>query len=78
VIVVSRCIGAKANVLHCVGFVREDAALLILLKRWHFFFHFSVRFLSVVLSFRVAHNVPAALRSFGQSAALGPEFCKTA
>jgi len=58
VFVVARCVvGAKANVLHCVGFVREDAALLILLKRWHFFFHFSVRFLSVVLSFRVAHNV---------------------
>jgi len=56
VIVVSRCIGAKANVLHCVGYERGDAALLILLKRWHFFFHFSVRFLSVVLSFRVAHN----------------------
>ena len=51
-----RCVGAKANVLHCVGFERGDAALLILLKRWHFVFHFSVRFLSVVLSFRVAHN----------------------
>jgi len=33
VIVVSRCIGAKANVLHCVGYERGDAALLILLKR---------------------------------------------
>jgi hypothetical protein len=54
---VGRCVGAKANVLHCVGYERGDAALLILLKRWHFFFHFSVRFLSVVLSFRVAHNV---------------------
>ncbi len=54
--VVARCVGAKANVLHCVGFERGDAALLILLKRWHFVFHFSVRFLSVVLSFRVAHN----------------------
>jgi len=52
-----RCVGAKANVLHCVGFERGDAALLILLKRWHFVFHFSVRFLSIVLSFRVAHNV---------------------
>ena len=52
-----RCVGAKANVLHCFGFVRGDAALLILLKRWHFVFHFSVRLLSVVSSFRVAHNV---------------------
>jgi hypothetical protein len=43
-------------VLHCVGFVRLDAALLILQKRWHFFFHFSVRLLSVVSSFRVRHN----------------------
>jgi hypothetical protein len=47
---------AKANVLHCVGFERGDAALLILLKRWHFVFHFSVRLLSVVSSFRVRHN----------------------
>jgi len=51
------CVGAKANVLHCVGFERWDAALLILQKRWHFVFHFSVRLLSVVLSFRVRHNV---------------------
>jgi hypothetical protein len=29
-------VGAKANVLLCVGLVRWDAALLILLKRWHF------------------------------------------
>jgi hypothetical protein len=50
------CVGAKANVLHCVGFERWDAALLILQKRWHFVFHFSVRLLSVVLSFRVRHN----------------------
>jgi hypothetical protein len=57
VIVVPWCVGVKANVLHCVGYERGDAALLILLKRWHFVFHFSVRFLSVVLSFRVAHNV---------------------
>jgi len=49
--------GAKANVLHCVGFERWDAALLILQKRWHSVFHFSVRFLSVVSSFRVRHNV---------------------
>ena len=49
-------VGAKANVLHCVGCERWDAALLILLKRWHFVFHFSVRFLSVVSSFRVRHN----------------------
>jgi hypothetical protein len=54
---VGGCVGAKANVLHWVGFERGDAALLILLKRWHFVFHFSVRFLSVVSSFRVAHNV---------------------
>jgi len=53
------CVGAKANVLHCLGFKRWDAALLILLKRWHFVFHFSVRFLSVVSSFRVRHNVLA-------------------
>ncbi|MEX2410765.1 MAG: hypothetical protein WD607_05215, partial [Candidatus Paceibacterota bacterium] len=51
-----RCVGAKANVLHCVGFERWDAALLILLKRWHFVYHFSVRLLSVVSSFRVRHN----------------------
>ena len=43
--------------LHCVGFVCGNAALLILLKRWHFVSHFSVHFLSVVSSFRVAHNV---------------------
>jgi hypothetical protein len=28
--------GAKVDMLHCVGFERGDAALLILLKRWHF------------------------------------------
>jgi hypothetical protein len=39
------CVGAKANVLHCVGFERGDAALLILQKRWHFVFHFSVHFI---------------------------------
>ena len=50
-------VGAKANVLQSIGFVRWDAALLILLKRWHFVFHFSVRLLSVVSSFRVRHNV---------------------
>jgi len=50
-------VGAKANVLHCVGFVCGNAALLILLKRWHFVSYFSVHFLSVVSSFRVAHNV---------------------
>jgi hypothetical protein len=44
------CVGAKANVLHCVGIERWDAALLILLKRWHFVFHSSVRLLSVVSS----------------------------
>jgi hypothetical protein len=43
-------------VLHWIGFERGDAALLILLKRWHFVFHFSVHFLLVVSSFRVAHN----------------------
>jgi hypothetical protein len=48
---------AKANVLHCVGFECRDAALLILQKRWHFVFHFSVCLLSVVSSFRVRHNV---------------------
>jgi len=31
------CVGAKANVLQSVGFVRWVAALLILLKRWLFF-----------------------------------------
>jgi hypothetical protein len=62
VIVVPWCVGAKANVLHCVGYERGDAALLILLKRWHFFFHFSVRFLSVVLFFRVAHNLFIAVQ----------------
>jgi hypothetical protein len=51
------CVGAKANVLHRVGFKRRDAALLILLKRWHFVCHFTVRFLSAVSSFRVAHNL---------------------
>ena len=30
-------VGAKANVLQSVGFVRWIAALLILPKRWHFF-----------------------------------------
>ena len=50
------CVGAKANVLHRFGFERKDAALLIFLKRWHFVFHFSVHFLSVLSSFRVAHN----------------------
>jgi hypothetical protein len=53
---VGRCVGAKANVLHWIGFERGDAALLILLKRWHFVFQFSVRLLSVVSFFRVAHN----------------------
>jgi hypothetical protein len=39
-----RCaVGAKANVLQSVGFVQWVAALLILQKRWHFVFHFSVR-----------------------------------
>jgi hypothetical protein len=52
-------VGAKANVLHWVGFERMDAALLILLKRWHFLFHYSVHFLTVVSFFRVAHNGPA-------------------
>jgi hypothetical protein len=47
VIVFGRCVGAKANVLHCVGFVRGYAALLILLKRWHF----SDRLLSIVSYF---------------------------
>jgi len=51
------CGWAKANVLQSVGFVRWVAALLILQKRWHFVFHFSVRLLSVVSSFRVRHNV---------------------
>jgi hypothetical protein len=64
VIVVPWCVGVKANVLHCVGYERGDAALLILLKRWHFFFHFSVRFLSVVLSFRVAHNTKIGAIAF--------------
>jgi hypothetical protein len=54
------CVGAKANVLHWIGFERRDAALLILLKRWHFDFHFSVRYLTVVSFFRVAHNAPPA------------------
>ena len=54
--VVARCVGAKANVLHCVGFERGDAALLILLKRWHFVFHFSVRLMLALSSFRVRHN----------------------
>jgi hypothetical protein len=56
VIVVSRCIGAKANVLHCVGFELGDAALLILLKRWHFVFHFTIRLLSVVVFFTLSDN----------------------
>ena len=56
-VVVFGAVGAKANVLQSVGFVRLVAALLILLKRWHFIFHFSVRLLSVVSSFRVRHNV---------------------
>jgi len=51
------CVGAKANVLHCVGFERWDAALLILQKRWHFVFHFSVRLLSVVSFFTLSDNV---------------------
>jgi len=51
-----RCVGAKANVLHCVGIECWDAALLILQKRWHFVFHFSVRLSSVVSFFRVRHN----------------------
>jgi hypothetical protein len=50
-------VGAKANVLQSVGFVWWVAALLILLKRWHFVFHYSVCLLSVVSSFRVRHNV---------------------
>jgi hypothetical protein len=37
---------------------------LILLKRWHFVFHFSVRFLSVVLFFRVAHNTKIGAIAF--------------
>jgi hypothetical protein len=38
------CVGAKANVLHYVGFELRSAALLILQKRWHFVFHFSCSF----------------------------------
>jgi len=53
---VCRAVGAKANVLQSGGVVRLVAALLILQKRWHFIFHFSVGFLSVVSFFRVAHN----------------------
>jgi hypothetical protein len=56
------CVGAKANVLHWGGFERGDAALLILLKRWHFVFHFTVCLLSVVSSFRVAHNAYKSIR----------------
>jgi len=56
-LLVGRVGGAKANVLHCVGFERWDAALLILQKRWHFVFHFSVCLFSVMSSFRVRHNV---------------------
>jgi len=61
------CVGANANVLHCIGFERWDAALLILQKRWHFVFLFPVRLLSVVSSFRVRHNVLAlgAVADFG-------------
>jgi len=54
--VVTRCVGAKANVLHWVGFERGDAALLILLKHWHFVFHFFVCFLSLVSSFLGLHT----------------------
>jgi hypothetical protein len=59
--------GVKANVLHWVGFGRGDAALLILLKPWHFVFHFSVRLLLVVSSFRLRHNGLAlgAVADFG-------------
>jgi hypothetical protein len=62
------CVGAKANVLHCAGFERGSAALLILQKRWHIIFHFSIRWLSVVSSYRVAHNVPTlgAVGDFGK------------
>jgi uncharacterized membrane protein len=42
---VGRCVGAKANVLHCVGFERGDAALLILQKRWHFGLSFLCSFI---------------------------------
>jgi hypothetical protein len=46
-----RALGAETNVLHCVGFVRMDAALLILLMRWRFVIHFSERVLSVLSFF---------------------------
>jgi hypothetical protein len=48
---VCRAVGAKANVLQSVGFVRLVAALLILQKHWHFVCHFSIRLLSVVSVF---------------------------
>ena len=47
---------AKENVLHRVGFEHWDPVLLILQKRLHFVFHFSIRLLSVVSSFMVRHN----------------------
>jgi hypothetical protein len=61
------CVGAKANVLHCVVFERWDAALLILQKRWLLSFIFSVRFLSVVSFFTLSDNVLAlgAVADFG-------------
>jgi hypothetical protein len=48
---VCRAVGAKANVLQSGGVVRLVAALLILQKRWHYFFLFLVRLLSVVCHF---------------------------
>jgi hypothetical protein len=49
-------VGAKANVLQGVGFVRLVAALLILPKRWLFFRHISVVRLLHCRLFRMRHN----------------------
>ncbi|MCZ2130684.1 MAG: hypothetical protein LC109_10510, partial [Bacteroidia bacterium] len=50
------CDGARANVLHWVGFVRWLAALLPLQKGWHFVYRFGVSFNAALSSNRVAHN----------------------
>jgi hypothetical protein len=64
---------AKANVLQSVGFVCWNAALLILLKRWHFLFHHSVHFLTVV-SFLGLHTTVECSSSKGLRAPFLPSY----
>jgi len=53
------CGWAKLNVVFLCRQVCWQNTSFNFAKRWHFVFHFSVRLLSVVSSFRVSANVPA-------------------